>query len=116
MTIRIIIICYLLTNRDQSVLQYDILFASHKGRHLFIRSGNEEDYGVYRIDTLGCSLVTNFKSITGEIDGWETERLSKNNKMIGNSFRGDGGRPSRINIKYFYLNETHTMNLSLIDV
>ena len=36
--------------------------------------------------------------------------------MIGNSFRGDGGRPSRINIKYFYLNETHTMNLSLIDV
>ena len=94
-------------------IQYDIVFASHKGRHLFIRSGKEEDYGVYRIDTLGCSLVTNFKSITREIDGWETEeRLSKNNKMIGNSFRGDGGRPSRINIKYLYLNGTHTTNLN----
>ena len=93
-----------LTTRDQSVLHYDIVFASYDGRYLFAWSGKEEDWGMYRIDTLGCSLVTNFKSITGEINTWDspTQRLSNNNKMIGSSFQGDGGKLARIHIKYLY--------------
>ena len=95
----------LLTNRDQSVLQYDTVFAAHDGRHLFTRAGKDHDYGVYRIDTVGCSLVANFKSITGEIiPCYDSERLSNNNKMLASPFQGDESAPGRIHIKYLYFN------------
>lgn len=78
-----------LTSRDRSVLQYDHVFPSH-------------------FDVLGCSLITNFKSITGKINRWviDTEGLSNDDKIIGIPIQGswDEDRPNRIHIKYLYIN------------
>ena len=96
-----------LTNQDQSVLQYDHVFSSHDGRHLFTLN-EEDDVCVFSIDVLGCSLITNFKPITGKTNRWviDTEGLSNDDKIIGIPLQGswDEDRPGRIHIKYLYIN------------
>ena len=96
-----------LKNRDQSVLQYNGVFASHDGRHLLTQPERGNYFGIYRIDALGCSIVKNFefKSITGEIDDdyfWKMF-LSNNNKMIGIPIFGGRDSPDRFHIDYLYL-------------
>ena len=73
--------------------------------------GRKNYYRIYRIDTLGCSIVKKFgfESITGDSGeaNYNTSRicLSKDNKTIG--ILGDEDRcyrPAGIHIKYLYLN------------